>query len=53
MTQNDPGNDYPPRRSANLPWVATLAGIAAAALTYVLLTSVLGARAAEAPLQDL
>lgn len=35
------------------PWVAPLVGIAAAALTYVLLTAVLGARTANAPLQDL
>ena len=35
------------------PWVAPLVGIAAAALTYVLLTGVFGARVANAPLQDL
>jgi cytosine permease len=35
------------------PWLAPLVGIAAAALTYVLLTGVLGARTADAPLQDL
>jgi cytosine permease len=35
------------------PWVAPLVGIAAAALTYVLLTGMLGARTANAPLQDL
>ncbi|HJR30193.1 MAG TPA: cytosine permease, partial [Pseudomonas sp.] len=37
----------------NSPWVAPLVGIAAAALTYVLLTGVLGARTADAPLEDL
>jgi cytosine permease len=37
----------------NSPWVAPLVGIAAAALTYVIVTGVLGARSAAAPLQDL
>ena len=35
------------------PWVAPLVGIAAAALTYVIVTGALGARSAAAPLQDL
>ena len=35
------------------PWVAPLVGIAAAALTYVIFTAILGARSASAPLQDL
>ena len=35
------------------PWVAPLVGIAAAALTYMLLTAVLGARTVRAPQQDL
>jgi cytosine permease len=35
------------------PWVAPLVGIAAAALTYVIVTSLLGARRASAPLPDL
>lgn len=35
------------------PWVAPLAGIAAAALTYVILTGMLGTRIANAPLEDL
>ncbi|MNR57175.1 cytosine permease [compost metagenome] len=37
----------------NSPWVAPLVGIAAGALTYVLLISVMGTRTADAPLQDL
>ncbi|MBC3208198.1 cytosine permease [Pseudomonas sp. SWRI111] len=35
------------------PWVAPLVGIAAAALTYVIVTGMLGARRVSAPLQDL
>jgi len=35
------------------PWVAPLVGIAAAALTYVIVTGLLGARRVSAPLQDL
>lgn len=37
----------------NSPWVAPLVGIATGALTYVVLTGVMGTRTAVAPLQDL